>query len=309
MDPDRYLLNELDNELIFRERIVPDIFKEAVTVTNPRLITIGGQPGAGKSRFLKFAAKLFEKSDRIVEISRDKLRNYHPLYNELLVQDEKTAFFYTGLDAYKWLEKSLTLATDLRINLLVEGTMKSPFVVEKILNLFCDANYKINVCFLAVNKLISLAGIFHRYEQEKFQNGYARFGIAAHQPGYDGIVKSLELIEEKKLVDNIVLYRRDGQMIFHNQRVNGEWINPPQGVYKLIKERERQLTIEELQEQVEYCAETLRLVLRKERNATAEHIVDVKALFKKFLTLLSEARKTKYWLPQENQSISTTLLQ
>lgn len=80
---------EKNNELLLSEEefkqsykiLKENILKNKYPVVHPIAITLGGQPGAGKSNLYEIARKRF--SNNIVELDCDAFRVFHPYYNQI----------------------------------------------------------------------------------------------------------------------------------------------------------------------------------------------------------------------------------
>ncbi|HEV7247565.1 MAG TPA: zeta toxin family protein [Shinella sp.] len=80
------------NESIFRNDILPDYLPhEMGRAGRPRLILLGGQPGAGKTAVLIASHAELERSGPTIRIVGDDLRSYHPNFLAFQRQDPETA--------------------------------------------------------------------------------------------------------------------------------------------------------------------------------------------------------------------------
>jgi ABC-type ATPase involved in cell division len=85
-------LSRETNESIFRNDILPDYLPETMRrVDRPRLILLGGQPGAGKTAVLIASHTELEQSSSTIRIVGDDLRSYHPRFLAFQRQDPETA--------------------------------------------------------------------------------------------------------------------------------------------------------------------------------------------------------------------------
>lgn len=67
------------NESIFRNDILPDYLPEAMRQAGrPRMILLGGQPGAGKTAVLIASHVELDEAGMTIRIVGDDLRSYHP---------------------------------------------------------------------------------------------------------------------------------------------------------------------------------------------------------------------------------------
>ena len=191
-------------------------------------IISGGQPGSGKSRMLDLVAHEFKGSPAPAIISGDDFRGYHPLYETYIEQDDQTAAVRINPDVGRWIEKALNYAKSIRCHIILESTMRDPKVVESTLSSLRTANYIIEAHILAVNERLSWQGILQRYENQRFDRGAGRMTPQEyHQDGYRGMMDTLQKIEQEKLVDKIIVYRRGAIILYENNLQNGQWQYEP----------------------------------------------------------------------------------
>ncbi|MGQ3254252.1 zeta toxin family protein, partial [Agrobacterium sp.] len=111
------LLSPEKNESIFRNDIVQDYLPDAMRpAQRPRLILLGGQPGAGKTAVLIASHAELEQSGSTIRIIGDDLRSYHPQFPVFQRQDPETASQFTQGDAGRWTEKLLAAAVARQVN-------------------------------------------------------------------------------------------------------------------------------------------------------------------------------------------------
>jgi len=141
-DPERYSLAPEKLREIYEEDVAPVIFRGARSVDHPTAILLGGQPGAGKTPMQFQAEREFFDHGGVAKIIGDDLRAFLPHYRRLQREDDQTAAFYTDRDSGRLVEMALDDAAKRRVNVLVEGTMRSPDVVAATLQRFRDAGYR-----------------------------------------------------------------------------------------------------------------------------------------------------------------------
>ena len=240
-NPEKALLSDEENQRIFETEIKPELFSGKVGVEKPTVVILGGQPGSGKSSLIKATKKEFPNS--VVEIIGDDLRAFHPKVDELTSQNDKTSALYTGIDAGKWVEKAIEEAKKLRVNVLLEGTMRNSDVVAKTALGFREAGYTVEVKALAVHFEVSELGILIRYEGQVLENGYGRMTVEkSHQASFEGQPKTIERIEREQLADKISIYNRDSRELYSNELKDGSWSREPIGKRVIETERNRLFT-------------------------------------------------------------------
>lgn len=279
LDADQYRLPADEHARIFRTFIVPHVFESARPVDQPVAILFGGQPGAGKSRTIDHVLDEFADRGGAVQIIGDDLRTFHPAYAALLDKDDKTAAFYTDRDSGKWIEMCIAHARQLRVNVVIEGTMRNSDVVASTAADFRAAGYRVDARALAVNFKLSEQGILLRYERQKQTRGSGRMTTeAAHRAAYDGMEATLDRLEREKLVDQVTLYQRGAEILYVNTLDHGEWRHPAGAVQALTAERARPMTLQEHQDYVAVFDRLVEMQGRPERAATDGERAHVLAL-------------------------------
>jgi len=255
----------------------------------PVAMLIAGQPGAGKGSVEEYLKN--ELNQNSITIDPDKMRQFHPDQERLQQENDKTAASYTHEDASRWAEKLRDLAIENRRNIIIDGTLKSPEKAENLCKMISEKGYRVEVHAVAVNELQSKLGIVDRYEEGKSKldengNGYGRWVPEdVHDEAYSGMVKSVGLIENKKLADAVCVHTREDKFIYENKRnEKGEYSQEkPHAVEKITHQREKEFSKEEQEKIEKSIAETESLM--DKRNAPQED--------KNYLSSLSLSIETK----------------
>lgn len=237
------------NESIFRNDILPDYLPDGVgRAGQPRLILLGGQPGAGKTAVLIASHAELDRSGPTIRIVGDDLRSYHPNFLVFQRQDPESASQFTQADAGRWTEKLLAAATERNVNIVFETTMRTPENVARVVGIARAAGYDVEARAVAVNPRLSWQGNHYRFEE------MLRVGDAArtppqhvHDAAVAGLRVSLEKLESENLVDRVELRTRGGMIVYHNERTESGWSQPPHARLALEREQSRPMTTGELQ--------------------------------------------------------------
>lgn len=271
------LLSLAKNESIFRNDIVPDYLPEATRpAERPRLILLGGQPGAGKTAVLIASHAELEQSGSTIRIVGDDLRSYHPQFPVFQRQDPETASQFTQGDAGRWTEKLLAAATERQVNVVFETTMRTPENVARVIGVAREAGYDIEVRAVAVNPRLSWQGNHYRFEEMLRAGGAARVPPQhIHDAAVDGLRTSLEKLERERLVDRVQLLTRGGTILYDNEMRNREWSRAPGARQALEVEQSRPMTRVELQRFADDWSYVLGRM--EERNAPNDRIAVVRA--------------------------------
>lgn len=256
-----YTENKLVNKYIEKE------LNRTSKNESPIAMIIAGQPGGGKGGV---EAYLKEKIDRnSITIDPDTMRDFHPDQKRLQKENDKTAANYTHEDASRWAEMLRDIAIENKRNIIIDGTLKSPDKAEALCKMLKEKGYKIEIHAIAVNELQSKLGVVARYEASKNRDGYGRWvPESVHDDAYNGVLKSLEVIEEKKLADAICVHTRDDKNIYEN-RLNEEGKysqENPHVVEKIIQQRAKEFS-QETKEQMKDSIDKTMYLMNK-RNAS-----------------------------------------
>ncbi|MGL4173985.1 MAG: zeta toxin family protein [Actinomycetota bacterium] len=237
----RYYLSEQDSERIFQTDIVPGELAGALSVDEPIVVFITGQPGAGKTKLTTAFVDSLEAVGGSVSINSDTYKPHHPMWNELLRRDDTTAAPYTAADGRRWMAKAEQYATEHRMNIVLETTMRDAGVFTDPARRLAEAGYRVEVAALAVPAASSRLGIIARYQQQVRDTGAGRLTeVSNHDACFDAVYETLTTLDQTAPVDAISVWRRDSELLYGNTRgPNGQWAAPAAAALTLATERSR----------------------------------------------------------------------
>ena len=232
------------NESIFRNDILPDYLPETMRQADrPRMILLGGQPGAGKTAVLIASHAKLDQTGPTIRIVGDDLRSYHPQFRAFQQRDPETASQFTQLDAGRWTEKLLAAAVDRKANIVFETTMRTPENVARVIGMARAGGYDIEARAVAVNPRLSWQGNHFRFEEMLHAGDAARIPPQhIHDAAVTGLRISLEKVEKENLADRVQLRTRGGAVLYDNERGPNGWSRPPQVGAALEREQMRPMT-------------------------------------------------------------------
>jgi len=283
-DDTRFALTPEENEKIFQEDIKPYLLATAtpgITSSDaPVMVMVGGQPGAGKSRSIASVRLDLEKRGGVMEIAADDLRKFHPKHDALMRADDRTAASFTHADASLWAEKAERFARSQRMNVLLEGTMKTPENTATKIAEYRQDGYFVEARVIAATAMTSWQGAVSRYEQQKAIAGAGRWcPKEVHDAAVAGVSATVRKLEEERAVDRLRIDRRGAEQIYSNAlKPDGQWHHQPAGARVLDNERNRPPTARQLDEYVATWDKVAALQDRPERNATATELQEVERL-------------------------------
>jgi UDP-N-acetylglucosamine kinase len=226
------------------------VFQDAKTYKNPIAIIVGGQTGAGKGGIDVYSKKEFKKQklDSIV-IDVDSYRMLHPRGEEIV---KKYPTWYNDITAQETgpIAKALLQETiEKGYNFIFEGTMKNTEILETMKKM--PKNYNKIVRVIATSPKESLLTAFERNEEQVEAVGYGRFtNVDVHDFSYEGVAKTLKIIEESKVPDRIQIFTRgkdivSPELVYDSNREKNEYNTAYESliVYRKINEERMKQTI------------------------------------------------------------------
>lgn len=157
----------LDDQVLERtyHEFIRDVFFEGASSTaQPRLVMVGGQPGAGKTRTCVAAAQELDAAGTgVAFINGDELRRFHPHYEALVQADSATAADKTGADVGWWVRRGIAEAAASSFNTVLETTLRQPAAVTRTVGEFASRGFRVELRVVLVHPEVSLLGIYQRY--------------------------------------------------------------------------------------------------------------------------------------------------
>lgn len=306
LNSESYRLAPDAHQTIFEQRITPEIFAGASAQERPVVVIFGGQPGAGKSAAVDVAFEGLQKQGGAAQIIGDELRSHHPSYAGLLQKDDKTAAFYTDKDTALWIEKSIQVAIDRRVNVVIEGTMRDPDKVAATMQNFRAAGYFVDARVLAVNERMSQLGVLLRYEEQKQDAGFGRMTTPeAHKAAYSGMLTSLDRVHAQRLTDRLTILDRTGGIIHLDSLSADHWQTPMSPRAVVEAERARPWSTFEVDGALASLARLDQLLSAPERHAQSIELEAAKKLRAQIAELSQhsqsqDAKWDAYFYPQSN---------
>lgn len=278
-----YILSEAERDEIFSSIILPKFIYSLIPQDNPEAHILGGQPGAGKSHFIRVLKNDPENKNSLI-VNGDDLRGYHPFYYQLLENDEKNAADLVQKDVNHWVERLIQEISDRKGSMIIEGTMRNPNVPLETAAMLNEKMYSVILHVILVNPEISRADIFLRYELQKKLTGVARYTkIEAHENTIDNLTNSIIVINRSKQIKHIKLYRRktiDYDMLYEIKREGDPTKDSEMDLIDFLEqEKNRQITIEE-QEYAKKAWEEI-FSLSERRNASQDYLRELSEYYGK----------------------------
>ncbi len=190
----------------------PAVFPRAL----PKAVLLGGQSGAGKTALHDVLRKVF--CGNMVLINGDEYRASHPRFHEFQKQYGGKAVDYTAPWASRMTEAMIDKLSELKYNLVIEGTLRTMEVPLATAQLLKGRGYGVSLAIMAVKPEISWISCQLRYEQMRESGTTPRATDKAHHDKIvAAIVENVAVLEQSGLFDTILLYNRSLQCIYSGE--------------------------------------------------------------------------------------------
>ena len=210
------LLSEEEFNQAYQE-IKQKLTKNKKPVKFPICITLGGQPGAGKSNIYNIAKRRF--SNNIVELDCDAFRVFHPYYNQIKNIFGKEDAFKTNPFVFKAVDLLIEELSEEKYNLIIESSLNSPNSALQNGKALPPKGYKVELHIMATPKDVSWQGTIDRYNRELKRGGSPR---AVSKEFHDNVVKnivhSLDVVKESGFMSNILIFDRNKKCLYDMQK-------------------------------------------------------------------------------------------
>ena len=245
MPENKYKLSPKEHEQIFL-RLERNMLESSSSSDNPRVVILGGQPGAGKSNLIKLAQQEIFKGCSVATINGDDYREAHPHSKQILKENDKAYATNTDPDVREWTRRLLDSAIKNKRNIIFEGTMRNPQPLMSTIEHIKKQGYKIDIMIMAVQEKVSRLGVIARYEKQKERNGYGRLtSMESHDEAAKNLPDTAAEIEQKSPIDSISVYNRACECLYRNDHCQ-EKTSPGKDVKTAIRsEVQRPLSMEE----------------------------------------------------------------
>ena len=202
-----------DEELEIKFKEILEYYKSIYSPTeNPKVVLLGGQPGAGKSGL----ENMVNVKKNYVSISGDDYREYHPRFKEINLEYGREASKYTQQWAAEITEKLIKELRKEKYNLIIEGTLRTAELPLKEANAFKKAGYNVELNVVVVKPEKSRLGTLERYEAMLKQGKVPRMTPKEHHNlVVNNIGNNLEIIYNSKAFDNIKLFDRENNLLYN----------------------------------------------------------------------------------------------
>ena len=212
----KLLLSEEEFEQTY-QKIKKLVIKNKSPVESPIAITLGGQPGAGKSNIYDIARKRF--SNNIVEIDCDAFRIFHPYYKQIKNIFGKEDAFKTNPFVFKIVDLLIEELSNEKYNLIIESSLNSPNSALENGKTLPPKGYQVELHIMATPKAVSWQGTIDRYNKDLNKDGNSRaVSKEFHDKVVENICQSLYIVKNSGLMSNIFIFDRNKNCLYDMEK-------------------------------------------------------------------------------------------
>jgi len=236
---------------IFENVIVPRFGVQGDPVENPTYVTIGGQPGSGKSTSIRQAQTGLQGATQ--KIIPDEAQTWLPGYSEQVAIDPAQASGWARQAKSSAFTYELAVrAVARRANVVEEWS--SPLRSVRSSKAYQKKGYRSELHVIATPYSLSWTSILDRAE-----NALARSGLGAnaivklstHETKYSNWPRAVFDAEDQKQYDRVVIKNRNGEILYENElledRDEPTWKKSPRALEALLAGRHRPLAPNEVE--------------------------------------------------------------
>lgn len=186
---------------------------KTVPQSNPAMVIVGGQSGAGKTGAATIAKAQLKKQGGYIHVDADRMRE------RIATQGKVYPSHVTQPDAGRLANAVRALAMEARVNVLEEGTLKDPSGTAKwVERTRQEQGYRVELMAQATPYEVSKANIYKRYEEQHFlgKENPRMVPMSVHEQGYSGFA---ETAKNNGIFDRVQVRNCEGEIIFDSQSV------------------------------------------------------------------------------------------
>ncbi|MFE2943354.1 zeta toxin family protein [Streptomyces sp. NPDC059255] len=216
-----------EHDGVLARLILPAGVKHAVRQERPVTVYVAGQPGSGKTQLADLLHAVLDLRGGAVRIGSDLYKAVHRLYAGLLAEDVRTAGVKVRSDVRRWQAAVEAYAREQRFDAVVETALADADAFRTAAAASRRVGGRIEVVALATAEALSQLGVLERFLADAAAGGGRYVSWENHDGCAKQLPQTLAVIEAERLADRITVLRRDGQLLYSNELVDGAWRRPP----------------------------------------------------------------------------------
>lgn len=218
-----------DAEREAHSRLIADLaMEEAPAVAQPKVVLTAGQPGSGKSMIVNRVSVHFQgiKEPAII-VDPDAIRPTLPYMRERIASGDLNIPGAAFQDAGTIGARVVEMAAEGRRNIIYDGTLSNVKYARMSIENLKEQGYRVEIHGMAVSPDLSHASTYERREIQikSSATGFGRgVGDDFHDQAVSGLVSTIGTLQAEGIVDAIVLYDRQGNVVGSTRMEAGQWV-------------------------------------------------------------------------------------
>ncbi|MFG3532721.1 zeta toxin family protein [Streptomyces sp. NPDC047917] len=196
----------------------------AVAQERPLAVFVAGPPGSGKTTLADLLHASLARRGGAVRIGSDLYKTAHREYEALMLADVRTAGVRVRPHTRRWQAEVEAYARSARLDVVVETALADPAEFRSVSAVYREAGYRIELVALAVAEADSQLGVLQRFFGMPAHGGGRYVGWENQDGCAAGLLETLAVVEEERLVDRVGVVRRGLEPLYDNELVGGKWV-------------------------------------------------------------------------------------
>ncbi|MGW0665153.1 zeta toxin family protein [Streptodolium elevatio] len=208
-------------------RILPK-WTSAAAHAQPVVVLVAGQPGAGKTVTGDLVQAALERRGPVVRVCSDLYKAAHPSYAELLAEDVRLAGIGVRGDVRRRQAEVEEHVRVHRLDAVVETALADADQARAASVAYRAAGHQVELVVVATAPAASAQGILDRYLAGHADGGGRWVSWENHDTCVAGLLTTLAVVEDERLVDRVTVVRRDHTVLYTNHLNSaGRWTGVP----------------------------------------------------------------------------------
>ena len=181
---------------MYYSKALQDMISNKEPSIHKRLIIVGGQSGAGKSRLIPMVDRELHNNAIIVDF--DVLRSYHPNFQKVSEGYLEKTHTILHPDVEKFKNRIMQYLRDKAYDVIYEGSLRNTQGFIDFSEDFLKQGYDISLYIMAVAELESFGSTYARYAEDLRENNNPRWvEKIAHDESFTGVLKTVQTFEKQ----------------------------------------------------------------------------------------------------------------
>lgn len=214
-------LDDVEQDTILKRSVLPYHFAVGeLESSQPALILLTGQPGAGRARAT--GSLITDHGPAVAVVSSDDLRGFHPRFSQLVSSHAPDALEGVTRAAAGWMRDCIRYARENKCSLLLEGAFQDPVVALGAAQRFADAGFQTRIAIVASRRAESLLSVASLY-LSNVRSG--RLAVPVTREAHDRAFEATRALAAEAAgsasVDRLTVIGRNGDVVFDAHRADG----------------------------------------------------------------------------------------